>query len=196
MQQLTADLLLVVWIPLNMFRASLCPSSGAYQLQQQSLVYRRNVVVAVLRSVRKLLEVSSTYKYFWALFVNHTLTDTHHLLSYLLNPWSRVLVEKLTGPQLVKKSHAFTNARHLSLSRTGSVQSMPSSHCLKTHLNIIFPSMSGSSEWSFLQVSPPKPCIQLYYPHTCYMPRPSHSSRLDHPKNTVWSAQIVILLII
>ena len=31
-----------------MFRASLCPSSGAYQLQQQPLVYRRNVVVAVL----------------------------------------------------------------------------------------------------------------------------------------------------
>jgi hypothetical protein len=30
-----------------MFRASLYPSSGAYQLQQQSLVYRRNVVVAV-----------------------------------------------------------------------------------------------------------------------------------------------------
>jgi hypothetical protein len=30
-----------------MFRASLCPSSGAYQLQQP-LVYRRNVVVAVL----------------------------------------------------------------------------------------------------------------------------------------------------
>jgi len=31
-----------------MFRASLCPSSGAYQLQQQPLVYSRNVVVAVL----------------------------------------------------------------------------------------------------------------------------------------------------
>jgi hypothetical protein len=31
-----------------MFRASACPSSGAYQLQQQPLVYRRNVVVAVL----------------------------------------------------------------------------------------------------------------------------------------------------
>ena len=31
-----------------MFRASLCPSSGAYQLQQQPLVYCRNVVVAVL----------------------------------------------------------------------------------------------------------------------------------------------------
>jgi hypothetical protein len=31
-----------------MFRASLCPSSGAYKLHQQPLVYRRNVVVAVL----------------------------------------------------------------------------------------------------------------------------------------------------
>jgi hypothetical protein len=38
-------------MPLNMFRASLCPSSGAYQLQQQPLVYRRNVVVAVLLAV-------------------------------------------------------------------------------------------------------------------------------------------------
>jgi len=34
-----------------MFRASLCPSSGAYQLQQQPLVYHRNVVVAVLLGV-------------------------------------------------------------------------------------------------------------------------------------------------
>ena len=34
-----------------MIRASSCPSSGAYQLQQQLLVYRRNVVVAVLLAV-------------------------------------------------------------------------------------------------------------------------------------------------
>jgi len=34
-----------------MFWASLCPSSGAYQLQQQPLVYRWNVVVAVLLAV-------------------------------------------------------------------------------------------------------------------------------------------------
>jgi len=31
-----------------MFWASLCPSSGAYQLQQELLVYHRNMVVAVL----------------------------------------------------------------------------------------------------------------------------------------------------
>jgi len=48
MQQLITGLLLVVQIQLDMFQASLCPSSGAYQLQQQPLVYRRNVEVAVL----------------------------------------------------------------------------------------------------------------------------------------------------
>jgi hypothetical protein len=48
MQQLITGLLLVIKIQLNMFQASSCPSSGAYQLQQQPFVYRRNVVVAVL----------------------------------------------------------------------------------------------------------------------------------------------------
>ena len=51
MQQSITSLLFVVYIQLNVFRASLCPSSGAYQLQQQPLVYRRNVVVAVLLAV-------------------------------------------------------------------------------------------------------------------------------------------------
>jgi len=47
-------------------------------------------------------------------------------LTYFLTPWSRVLLEKLTGSQLVKKFPtfygtrrfitAFTSARHLSLS--------------------------------------------------------------------------------
>ena len=50
----------------------------------------------------------------------------HILLTYLLTPWSRVLLEKLTGFQLVKIFPAFygtrrfitalTSARHLSLS--------------------------------------------------------------------------------
>jgi hypothetical protein len=57
------------------------------------------------------------------------------LLSYLLNPWSRILLEKLTGFQLVKKFPAFygtrrvvtsfTSSRHLSLSWASSIQSSP-----------------------------------------------------------------------
>ena len=51
-----------------------------------------------------------------------------------LTPWSRVLLEKLRGPQLAKKIlafyvtprfiTAFTNAHHLSLSRARAIQSM------------------------------------------------------------------------
>ena len=57
-----------------------------------------------------------------------------HLLTYVLTPWSRVLLEKLTGFQLVKKFPAFygtwrfisavTSARHLSLLWASSIQSM------------------------------------------------------------------------
>ena len=56
-------------------------------------------------------------------------------LPYLLIPWSRVLLEKLTGSQLVKKFPAFygtrrfitaiTSARYLSLSWASSIQSIP-----------------------------------------------------------------------
>ena len=55
------------------------------------------------------------------------------LLTYLLTPWCRVLLEKLTGLQLVKKFPAFygtqrfitalTSVRHLSLSWASPIQS-------------------------------------------------------------------------
>ena len=57
-----------------------------------------------------------------------------YLLTYLLTPWCRVLLEKLTGFQLVKKFPAFhgtrrfitalTRARHLSLTWASSIQSI------------------------------------------------------------------------
>ena len=57
-----------------------------------------------------------------------------YLLTYLLTPWSRVLLEKLTGSQLLKKFPAFygtrtfitafTSTRHLSLSWASSIQSI------------------------------------------------------------------------
>jgi len=96
--------------------------------------------------------------------VSNSLTHSPtHLLTYLLTyiltitPWSRVLLEKLAGSQLVKKfptfygTHVFitvfTSARHLSLSRARSIQSMSPFHFQNIHLNIILPSMFGSSKW-------------------------------------------------
>jgi len=80
-----------------------------------------------------------------------------YLLTYLLTPWSRVLLEKLTGLQVVKKFPAFygtrrfitalTSARQLSLSWASSIQSThphPTSrrsiHILSSHLRLGLPS--------------------------------------------------------
>ena len=81
----------------------------------------------------------------------------NNLLSYLLTPWCRVLLEKLTGLQLVKKFPAFhgtrrfitalTSVRHLSLSWASPIQSIyphPTSWrsilILSTHLRLGLPS--------------------------------------------------------
>ena len=72
-----------------------------------------------------------------------------------LTAWIKVLLEKLTGSQLVKKFPtfyrnrrfitAFTSARHLSLSRASSIQSMPTHPTswvliLSSHLHLGLPS--------------------------------------------------------
>ena len=78
-------------------------------------------------------------------------------ITYFLTPWSRVLLEKLTGFQLVKKFPAFygtrrfitafTSVRHLSLSLAILIQSMPphptswrSILILSSHLRLVLPS--------------------------------------------------------
>jgi len=101
--------------------------------------------------------------------------------------WSRVLLEKLTGSQPVKKFPR--NLRNPKvyygiynspapvpiLSQTNPVQTP--SHFLKMRFNIIFPSIPGSSKWA-LSVSFPhqNPVCTSSHPHTCYMFHPSHSS--------------------
>ena len=84
-------------------------------------------------------------------------TKLSYLLTYLLTPCCKVLLEKLTGLQLVKKFPAFhgtrrfitalTSARHLSLSWASTIQSIyphPTSWrfilILSTHLRLGLPS--------------------------------------------------------
>ena len=102
-----------------------------------------------------------------------------YLLTYLLTPYSTVLLEKLTGSQLVKKFPAFyrtrrfitafSSAHHLSLSWARSIQFTP---CI--------PKWSPSFRFPHQNLVCTSPL-----PHTSYMPRPSHSSRFDHPNNFI-----------
>jgi len=113
---------------------------------------------------------------------------------YLLTPWCRVLLEKLTGLQIVKKFAAFhgtrrfitalTSVRHLSLSWVSPIQSVyphPTSWrsilILSTHLRLGLPS----------GLTLRFPQQELIHPHllthTRHMPNPSHSSRFYHTHN-------------
>ena len=119
-----------------------------------------------------------------------------YLLTYLLIPWSRVLLEKLTGsaasqeitrillnPKVHYRTHKFPPPLP-TLSQLHPVPTTPSTF-LKVHLNIILPSKSGSPQWSLsLRFPYQNPVHTSPLPHTRHMPRPSHSSRFYHPHNT------------
>ena len=98
-----------------------------------------------------------------------------YLLTYLLTPWSRVLLENLTHFQVVKKFPiyywsrrfitAFTSDCHLSYPEPAWSSPYPTPHFLKIHLNIIPPIYA----WVFQVVSfssgfQTKPCICLSSP--------------------------------
>ena len=127
-----------------------------------------------------------------------TLVITRPILTYLLTPWSRVLLEKLTGFAANKKFPAFygtrksitilTSARHLSLSWANSIQSpqpLPTSWrsilILPSHLRLGLPKWSLSLRFPHQNLVHASPFL-----HTCHMPRPSHSSRFHQPHNIGW----------
>ena len=114
----------------------------------------------------------------------------HSLLpfAYLLTPWCRVLLEKLTGLQLVKKFPAFlwnpkvhyrTHKRPPPVTFLGqpNLVHIPTSHLLEINPNIIHPSMPRSPQWSLSLWFPHQdPIRPSRLTHPCHMPSPSHSS--------------------
>ena len=128
-------------------------------------------------------------------------------LLYLLTPRSIVLLEMLTGSQLVKKFLAFygtrkfitvfTSARHLSLSWANSIQSMPSHPTSWGSILILCsPLRLGPSKWS----------LSLRFPHqnpvyASPLPKcatfPAHHTLIDfyHLNNIGWRVQVLSSLL-
>ena len=110
------------------------------------------------------------------------------------SPWSRVLPQELTGPQMVKKClafcwtrtiiTAFTTARHLFLYWVRSIQSMPPSNFLKTQFNIILTSSSRSSKCSLTKIQH----ASLLSPIRATCLSPSHASWFCYPNGILMCA--------
>ena len=93
------------------------------------------------------------------------------IITYSLTPWSSVLLEKLTGFQVVKKFPAFYGIPHSQVPATcpypepALSSPYPNIQLPESHLNIIIPPIYWVSQViSYPQVSPPKPCVHLCCP--------------------------------
>jgi len=115
-------------------------------------------------------------------YLQHSCQYYTYLLTYILNPWIRVLLEKVIGSQLVKKFPAFyenrrfiaafTRARHPSLSWASPIQSMSLHPTTRRSISILSPICAWVFQVvSFHQDTPPKPCIRLSsLPHVLHAP--------------------------
>jgi hypothetical protein len=91
---------------------------------------------------------------------------------------------------------AFTSARHLSLSWASPVQSITPHPTAWRYILILF----STYVWVFQMVfslwfSHQNPVRSSPLPHTCRMPRPSHSSLFYHPNNIGWGDLIIKLIV-
>jgi hypothetical protein len=133
----------------------------------------------------------------------------HALLIYLLTycmeqspPWEADLFSASQDIPCILwnlKVHYPHSQVHSTCPYPGSGQSnpWPPSQFMKIHLNIILLATPGSSKWSLSLPFPHQnPVYTSLLPHTCYMPRPSHCSRFDHPSNIMHVSIIIIIIII
>ena len=118
--------------------------------------------------------------------------DMLGILTYLLTPCSRVLLEKSPGlaanQEILRilwnpKVHYRTHKRPPPVLILSQLHPVPP-YFLKIHLNIILLSTSWSPQLSLSFRFPHQNLVHTSpFLHTCHMPRPSYSSPFYHPHN-------------
>ena len=126
----------------------------------------------------------------------HVHTPHPHPITCLLTPWSRVLLEKLTGsadsqeiPRILwnPKVHYRTHKCPPPLPILSQIHPVPTtpSHFLKIHLNIILPSTTATLTPYFLQTEQPfgnRLCINIhpFFCNYCAFIRPYSQTICSH----------------
>ena len=110
---------------------------------------------------------------------NQTPKSQDNILTYLLTPWSRLLLEKLTGsaasqeiPRILRNPKVHYHI-HKCPSTVPILSHTPTSPFLNIHLNIILPYAPGSPQWSLSLTFPHQnPVHASPLPYMRHMPRP------------------------
>ena len=113
---------------------------------------------------------SNTYIIIFITFFCLNSGNSLNVITYLLTPWSRVLLEKLTGSAASQEIPRIFGTRRFITVLTSAPQPVPilsqlhpvpttTSNFLKIHLNIILPSASGSPQRSLSLRFPHQNCV-------------------------------------
>jgi hypothetical protein len=161
--------------------------------------------ISILQTARQQISVSQTDLSRPSQFTPHICNRPEdivtYLLTYLLTPWRRVLLDKLTGIHLSSNSLHFMepegsmpHSQAPILSQIDPVHA-PTFHFLKIHINTTLHLGLGLPSGLFPSGFPTKTIYSSPFPLTSYTPCLSHSSRFDHPNNIGGGVQINKLLI-